>query len=153
VSVRSLYRWVEAMKGSGGDIRSLIPNFKNMGNRNKKLQREVEMIIEHVIMQSFKRREKIRVNTVLEAVVHVVDRKNKDKYRPLKDKLNYPSASTVSRRIKEKGFHEMTKVKHRKKVTFEKFGTVKMQVVNGSEFNIKELKHARDMLNIEFKKN
>jgi putative transposase len=104
-------------------------------DETKVSQREVEMIIDNMIKQSFKRREKIGVSNVLEAVIQEVDRRNKDEQRLPSDELRYPSMSIISSRIKEKSLHEVTKVKHRKKVAFDKFGIVNMQVDNGSGFN------------------
>jgi putative transposase len=127
VSEASLRRWVDAMRDSQGDIRSLIPNFKSRGNHNKRIQTELDMIIDEAIDQKYKKREKIRVNTVLEAVILEANSRNKDKYRPPEDRLIFPSESTILRRIKEKDPYEMSKAKFGEKTAFDKFGIVNLQ--------------------------
>lgn len=106
VSRASLYRWLKAYRESNEDMRSLVSGYHNRGSKGNRINGEVDVIIDQVINELYKNKEKITINSVFEMVFHKIDLNNelaekKKLIHPKKEKLIHPSLSTVRRRVLE----------------------------------------------------
>jgi putative transposase len=109
VSRASIYRWIKAYQESEGDIRSLVSNTDNCGPKDIKLQKEVDIIIDHIIEKYYLVREETTVKTIYRLVYHQIDKENEN--REFQDKLNHPSVSTIRRRIFARDSYETEKAR------------------------------------------
>jgi putative transposase len=97
VSVASIYRWLSLYEQSGGDIRSLIPNWQNRG-RGRYLDEAVDAIVDNVIDELYLQRERRTIDDVyLETRLRVAEANDSRTGRP----LQAPSRSTVHYRIQQ----------------------------------------------------
>ena len=99
-SVGSLKRWVSDYIQGGEEIYSLIPDFERSGRPPKRLDNEVERIIELAIDQVYMKREAKTIDDVLHEVAVIINDFNTD--RLPEDKLPTPCRATIARRIAER---------------------------------------------------
>lgn len=98
VSAASLYRWIAAYTGSGGDIRALIPNTDKRGGKQKpRLEAEVEAIVTAVIDDLCDVREKRTIDYLHREIAVRIDEENQ--HRPAGERLTLPSRATIGRRV------------------------------------------------------
>lgn len=96
VSATSIYRWLSAYEQSGGDIRSLIPNWHQSGRRNY-LDESVDQIVTGVIEELHLRRERHGLDDLyLETRLRL---KEANATETTEKPLAAPSRSTVHRRL------------------------------------------------------
>ncbi|AND41445.1 Mu transposase C-terminal domain-containing protein [Cytobacillus oceanisediminis] len=109
VSRASLFRWLKSFRDSDFDILGLVDNTEKCGPREKKVDKEVEMIIERIISNYYYAREEISSKTIYELVYHEIDKVNET--RIAGEQLLHPSESTVRRRIKALPIYDVEKEK------------------------------------------
>jgi putative transposase len=126
-STASLRRWLNAWKDSGGDKNALVPNYRERGFHENRLQSEVDLLITQNIQNLYKNREKITVVTVRDEVIRKIDILNRDRYRKPEERLIFPSESTIRRRILECDPRELSEARDGKKRSFDKFVPVMLQ--------------------------
>lgn len=97
VSVATVYRWLAAYDQSGGDIRSLIPNWHKRG-RNHYLQPAVDRIVTAVIDELYLQREQRSVDDVYLEVLLRVEEANTSQ---AETKLEAPGRTTIHDRIQQ----------------------------------------------------
>lgn len=96
LSVASIYRWLNAYEQSGGDIRSLIPNWHKGGRRNY-LDATVDQIVVGVIDDLYLQRERHGLDDLyLETHLRLQDASAKGE---AETSLPTPSRSTIHRRL------------------------------------------------------
>jgi putative transposase len=102
-SVSSLYRYMCSFVNSGGDIRSLVPQTRQRGGRDRsRLDEAVERIIEAVLEKYASITE--RESTVDQVMTDVLNRvADENRFREPQDQLVAPSKRTVRRRIRAAG--------------------------------------------------
>jgi len=103
LSVGSIERYMQAFVGSGGDIRSLVPQTRQRGGRDRsRLDEAVERILEAVLEKYAGTTEReSTVDQVMTDVLNAVADENR--FRKLHDQLTPPSKRTVRRRIRAAG--------------------------------------------------
>lgn len=112
VSRASIYRWLSDYRTGNYDIRSLVSSYHRRG-KGKRLNKEVEMVIERFIDKYYLAKERRTVKTIFELISHQINVENKS--RLPSNQLQLPSESTVLRRIKERDEFEITKSRKGKK--------------------------------------
>lgn len=127
ISTATLRRWIAAWRRSNGDIHALVPNDRGRGSDEKRLQAEVEMFLDQVIENVYKRRERITVATVMDHLVHKIDVTNNDLYRKPEERLLIPSESTIRRRILEKDPRDISKARNGAKRSFDQLAFVNLR--------------------------
>lgn len=103
LSVGSIERYMQAFVGSGGDIRSLVPQTRQRGGKDRsRLDEAVERILEAVLetYAGITEREST-VDQVMTDVLNAVADENR--FREPQDQLVAPSKRTVRRRIRAAG--------------------------------------------------
>jgi putative transposase len=125
VSRHSIYRWIKAYRNSEEDIRSLVSNYHKSGPPDKRLQKEVEMIIDRIIDNFYLKREAITIKTVYELIYHEIDKENDN--RIYEQKLLHPSNSTIRRRILERDGFEVDKGRNGLQAALRKHKQVQLQ--------------------------
>ncbi|MBM7620163.1 putative transposase [Bacillus tianshenii] len=125
VSRASLYRWLKAYRESEGEMYSLVSSFHNCGPKDNNLQREVEIIIDHMIEKHYMKAERTTIETLHLLIYNHIDEENKN--REVDDRLKHPSISTVRRRVKTKDLYEVEKKRKGKLAAFNKHGYVTLQ--------------------------
>ena len=98
LSVRGVYRWLQAYETSGCDIRSLVPNWHKRG-RQKYLSPAVDQIVTETIDKLYLKRERHTTDDVHLEVLLRVDEANAAHQEG--DRLQAPSRSTIHRRIEK----------------------------------------------------
>ncbi|WP_342503629.1 Mu transposase C-terminal domain-containing protein [Lysinibacillus sp. FSL L8-0126] len=123
VSRASIYRWLSDYRTGNYDIRSLVSSYHRRG-KGKRLNKEVEMVIERFIDKYYLAKERRTVKTIFELISHQINVENKS--RLPSNQLQLPSESTVLRRIKERDEFEITKSRKGKKAAWQKYGQVQL---------------------------
>lgn len=112
LSITSVYRWIGLYEQSGGDIRSLIPNWDKAGRRNY-LDNSVDQIVSEVIGELHLQREQHGLDELyLEARLRVADA---NETRDVETPLTTPSRSTIHRRIQKEGAITRFSARHGKR--------------------------------------
>lgn len=103
VSVGSIERYMQAFVNSGGDIRSLVPQTRQRGGRDRsRLDEAVERILEAVLEKYAGTTERESTfDQVMTDVLNAVADENR--FREPQDQLVAPSKRTVRRRIRAAG--------------------------------------------------
>lgn len=96
LSHTTVYTWLRTYDQSGGDIRSLIPNWHKRG-RNNYLHPEVDRIVTAVIEELYLQREQRSVDDVYLEVLLRVEEGNANQ----NDTVPVPSRSTIHNRIQQ----------------------------------------------------
>ena len=98
VSAASIYRWIGDYLSSGKDLRALIPSVhKRGGKHTTRLREETDALVEVVIQDKYKAREKVTLDDVrYELAVRMVEENH---VRPAYDQLKMPSRATLARRV------------------------------------------------------
>lgn len=102
-SAGSLERYMRAFVGSGGDIRSLVPQTNRLGGKGQsRLDEEIERIIETVLEKyaSITERESTLDQVVTDVVNQVAD---ENRFRAPHEQLSLPHERTIRRRVKDAG--------------------------------------------------
>lgn len=97
LSVATVYRWLAIYDQSGGDIRSLIPNWHKRG-RNRYLQPAVDQIVTAVIDELYLQREQRSVDDVYLEVQLRVEEANASQSETI---LAIPGRTTIHDRIQQ----------------------------------------------------
>ena len=99
VSIASIYRWIQAYKRSGGDVRSLIPRVRRgEDGPESRLNPALEEIIEAVIREMYWTREQVTIDTIQRALAQHLHEINSSLLEC--EQLRLPSRSTIYRRIR-----------------------------------------------------
>ncbi len=98
LSVRGVYRWLQAFEASGQDIRSLIPNWHKRGRQNY-LPKTVDEIVTAAINDLHLQRERHTIDEVYLETLLRVDEANAADGETIQ--LRTPSRSTIHRRIEQ----------------------------------------------------
>lgn len=98
VSAASIYRWISDYVSSGNDLRALIPSVHERGGKNiTRLRDETDSLVEMVIQDKYKAREKVTIDVVrYELAVRIAE---ENRVRPAHDQLKMPSRATLARRV------------------------------------------------------
>ena len=105
VSVSSLYNWIGLYVKSGRDMRSLIPqHYKRGGRGQSRVDREVNAIIKVVIEDKLFVPEQVTIDQIFYEVCRRINEENK--FRVPDKQLNFPSRTTVARRINQVDIHQ-----------------------------------------------
>ncbi|MCB8818876.1 Mu transposase C-terminal domain-containing protein [Desulfosporosinus shakirovi] len=98
VSVPSVYRWIAMYRESGGDIRSLIPGYKNSGGLGKsRIHSKTFDFIRESIQEVYLQQQRITIEELHYIIIAKVADFNE--YRKEHDKLKLPAYSTLARII------------------------------------------------------
>lgn len=98
LSRRSIFRWIGRLARNNGDLRSLVPNFRQCGGPGRsRLPGQTDTIIRQTIEQLYKTREKVTVKDLLYEVALRVEEENR--LRPASDQLTVPSRKAINHRI------------------------------------------------------
>jgi putative transposase len=97
LSVTTIYRWLGIYDQSGGDIRSLIPNWHKRG-RNRYIHPDVDQIVTAVIDELYLQRERRSVDDVYLEVLLRVEEVN---HNLTDEALQAPSRGTIHNRIQQ----------------------------------------------------
>lgn len=98
VSRASVYRWLRTYRGSGNDLRALIPELEKRGGTGKaRLKAELNALIQSILQDNYLRPEKIATDDLLSLVAARIAEENR--LRPGSEQLPMPSRSTIARRI------------------------------------------------------
>ncbi|WP_228200407.1 DNA-binding domain-containing protein [Acinetobacter sp. WCHAc010034] len=97
-SAITVYRWHKNYKNASEDIRSLIKNERKKGNRSKRLDPEVERIIDSAIKDVYLKGHKPSITTVYEELKRNIWKENK--FRIPSEALTAPSLTTLINKIK-----------------------------------------------------
>ena len=116
----SLYNWLHAYIASNYDVRSLIPDTKQRGGKNKpRLDPAVDTLIDSAIHELYKKPEIVSIDDVLQEVACRVHESNMK--QPENKPLLEPSRATVARRIEALGMIERFTIRHGKRLAEQKF--------------------------------
>ncbi|WP_165279943.1 Mu transposase C-terminal domain-containing protein [Paenibacillus protaetiae] len=121
----SIYRWFKDYKQSNCNIWSLVAIYDKCGPKGKLINREVELIIQKMIDQYYKRREAVNPKDIHELVIYEIDKINE--FRIDKEKLEYPSRATVYRRVQGRDQEDIAKSKKGGRFSYMKYLQVKLQ--------------------------
>ncbi len=120
VSVNSIYNWIRSYINGGYDIRSLVPNTKRRGGKDKlRLDAGVDALINATIQELYKRPEAISIDDVVQEVACRVQEINIS--HPERKALILPSRSTVARRIEALGAAERFAIRYGRRLARQKF--------------------------------
>ncbi|MGV2949844.1 Mu transposase C-terminal domain-containing protein [Acinetobacter sp. AGC35] len=97
-SAITVYRWHKNYKNASEDIRSLIKNEQKKGNRSKRLDPEVQQIIDTTIKDVYLKGHKPSITTVYEELKRNIWKENK--FRIPSEALTAPSLTTLINKIK-----------------------------------------------------
>ena len=116
----SLYNWMHAYTVSNYDVRSLIPDTKQRGGKDKpRLDPDVDTVIDSTIHDLYKKPEVVSIDDVLQEVACRIQELNMK--QPEKKQLQDPSRASVARRIEELGMIERFTIRHGKRLAEQKF--------------------------------
>lgn len=106
-SVSTLYRWLRDYEAAGLDIRALVPSHKKKGNRNPKLSKEVQTIIDNVIAEKYLTPQRPSVKDIYETVVARIAQDNQFRLKKRQigftGSVHYLPENFSVRRIRENG--------------------------------------------------
>lgn len=111
LSVATVYRWLAIYDQSGGDIRSLIPNWHKRG-RNRYLQSAVDQIVTTVIDELYLQREQRSVDDVYLEVRLRVEEANASQSETI---LAIPGRTTIHDRIQQLNARDKRQAKQGKR--------------------------------------
>ena len=98
VSRASVYRWLKAYRGSGGDLRILLPELAARGGQGKsRLKPAVDALVQSVLQENCFRAEPIGIDDLHALVAARLEAENR--LRPKDQPLILPSRSTIVRRV------------------------------------------------------
>ena len=98
ISTRSLYRWISDYDAGGCEIRCLIPNTKKRGGVGEsRLPEDVLALIDSVIKEKIKGREKITTHTVMTLIAQKMEIENR--FRPSVQQMKVPTEVTINKRL------------------------------------------------------
>lgn len=112
VSTRTILRWIDAFQNTG-TLSSLVPN--NSNKRGGKLSKKVEGIIREAINTKYLTTQRNTQKAVIKEVTRLCR----------KSRVKSPADNTIRSRIKALGLSEVSKKRHGKKITREKYDLVK----------------------------
>jgi putative transposase len=117
---RTAYRWMKTYLGSGGDLRSLIPDTRERGGKGKsRLVNNADALVDSIIRDHYYRPEKVTVKDITCIVAARVEEENRG--RPPAVMIKTPSVSTINRRINALDMRERYSVKHGKRAARQHF--------------------------------
>ena len=98
VSRASVYRWLNAYRGSGGDLRALLPELAARGGQGKsRLEPAIDALVQSVLQENCFRAEPIGIDDLHALVAARLEAENR--VRPKNQPLVLPSRSTIVRRV------------------------------------------------------
>lgn len=117
-----VYRWYTDYLDSGENIRSLFPRRSLKGNRENKIQVEVQEITDEVIAERFLVRERVTQSAIFDAVVARIKHENDLRKAAGNDVLlRFPDPSTIHRIISKLDPYEVAKARFGKRHADDKF--------------------------------
>ncbi len=117
-----VYRWYTDYLDSGENIRSLFPRRSLKGNRENKIQVEVQEITDEVIAERFLVRERVTQSAIFDAVVARIKHENDLRKAAGNDVLlRFPDPSTIHRIISKLDPYEVAKARFGKRHADAKF--------------------------------
>ncbi len=142
VSKNSLYRWIHAYVASNYDIRSLIPDTRERGGKNKlRLDSAVDILIDSTIHELYKKPEIVSIDDVLQEVACRVPETNMK--QPESEPLFAPSRATVARRIEALGTIERFSIRHGNRLAKQKFSQYGANMTTDMPGEIAQIDHTR----------
>lgn len=142
ISEASVYRWLRTYGASGHDIRALLPNLKNRGNRTKvRIEAETNQIIETTIDDLAYLREKRSIDYIHREVTLRVNEENRS--RPPTEQLSLPSRPTVARRIQNRDSADLLIAKRGKREAEKELAQVGAMVYPNFALERVEMDHTR----------
>jgi putative transposase len=142
VSKNSLYNWLHAYIQSNYDVRSLVPDTRLRGGKNKtRLDPVVEALVGSTIHELYKSREVVSIDDVLQEVACRVDESNLQQLASTP--LAPPSRATVARRIEALGMIERFTIRHGKRLAEQKFAQYGANMTTDAPGVMAQIDHTR----------
>jgi len=153
VSRASVYRWIEAYRRSGNDIRSLLPKLEKRGGTGKsRLKQETTAIVDTILKEQCYRPEKIGLDDLLALVAVRVDAENR--LKPQTDPIPLPSRATLARRIEALDQQEIVSAQQGKRAARRQFRQSEKMQYPQLPYERVEIDHTRcDLLVIDERDN
>lgn len=142
VSRTTVYRWINAYRRSGNDLRSLLPRLGARGGSGKsRLDPEVNALVKSVLQEFCFRPEPLGMDDVLALVAARIDDENR--LRLPNDILPIPSRSTIARRIAALDLQDRFASQHGRKTARRKFKQVEQMAYPQMPYERVETDHTR----------
>ncbi len=138
----SLYNWLHAYVASNYDVRSLIPDTRQRGGKNKpRLDPVVDTLIDSTIHDLYKKPEVVSIDDVLQEVACRVHETNTK--QPEREPLLAPSRATVARHIEALGTIERFSIRHGNRLAKQKFSQYGANMTTDMPGEIAQIDHTR----------
>src|ERR1035437_7586543 len=135
----SVYRWKTRFQHSKGDVRALIDNAFNRGNRTSRYTSTVTSICQEAIAAKYLKRERSTVQETFEDALLRVMKENE--LRPDSDKLPMPTRRLISRLIADIPEFEKYSARYGHDAALKKFRFVKGHRVTTAPLERAEIDH------------
>jgi putative transposase len=99
-NISTVYRWKKKFISSGSDIKALVKNDASKGWKISKLDFDVNLIIEEIIQEKYKRSRWFTVKDLDSAVKIEIDQRNEMR-KGITKPLQYPNIKTLRNRVKK----------------------------------------------------
>jgi putative transposase len=149
VSRASIYRWINAYRRSGNDIRTLLPKLGTRGGTGKsRLKQETTAIVDAILKAQCFRPEKVGLDDVLGLIAAKTEAENR--LRSPGDPLPMPSRATLARRIEALDRQEIVEAQQGKRTASRKFAQIEKMQYPQLPYERVEIDHTRcDLLVID----
>ncbi len=122
----TLYRWLKIYSSSGEDIRGLVPLHSAKGNRQSRLNPEVQQIIKNAINQVYLNTTQAEGADVYDRVIIEINQSNRLRSALGQEKLAIPNITTIYRALAKLDPHETAIARYGRRIAGSMYDPVKL---------------------------